>query len=200
MKNRILLIGAGGHSKSCIDVIEQTNKFKIVGLVDNKGNKKIYNYKVFKQKLIPKKYKSVYGLISVGQIKDFNLRKKLYKTFSNMGLKFIKIISPKSYVSKRAQIGKGTIIMSGVIINAGAQVGKNCIINTNSVIEHDVIIGDHCHVSTGAIINGDVKVGDQTFIGSGAVIKEGIKIGKKAIISANIFIRKNLVNKTTIKN
>jgi hypothetical protein len=29
----LLLIGAGGHAKSCIDVIEQENKFKIIGLV-----------------------------------------------------------------------------------------------------------------------------------------------------------------------
>ena len=37
---KIILIGAGGHCKSCIDVIEIQKKFKILGLVDNK--KKIF--------------------------------------------------------------------------------------------------------------------------------------------------------------
>jgi len=36
MKKKIILIGAGGHSTSCIDVIEKTKKFIIVGLVDKK--------------------------------------------------------------------------------------------------------------------------------------------------------------------
>ena len=33
---KIILIGGGGHALSCIDVIEQENKFKIVGIVDSK--------------------------------------------------------------------------------------------------------------------------------------------------------------------
>ena len=32
----ILLIGAGGHSKSCIDVIETGNIFNICGFVDQR--------------------------------------------------------------------------------------------------------------------------------------------------------------------
>ena len=35
-KKNIILIGAGGHATSCIDVIETTNKFKIIGLIDKK--------------------------------------------------------------------------------------------------------------------------------------------------------------------
>ena len=33
---KIILVGAGGHAVSCIDVIRQEKKFKISGLVDNK--------------------------------------------------------------------------------------------------------------------------------------------------------------------
>ena len=36
---KIILIGAGGHAKSCIDVIELQNKYKIIGLIDNKKKK-----------------------------------------------------------------------------------------------------------------------------------------------------------------
>ncbi len=33
-KENIILVGGGGHCKSCIDVIEQENSFSIVGIVD----------------------------------------------------------------------------------------------------------------------------------------------------------------------
>ena len=36
-KIKLALIGGGGHAVSCIDVIEKTNKYKIVGLVDDKS-------------------------------------------------------------------------------------------------------------------------------------------------------------------
>ena len=32
-RNDVILIGAGGHSRSCIDTIEQEGKYRIVGLV-----------------------------------------------------------------------------------------------------------------------------------------------------------------------
>ena len=38
MKEKLILIGGGGHCKSCIDVIEQENKYEIAGIVDLKEN------------------------------------------------------------------------------------------------------------------------------------------------------------------
>ena len=38
-KKKILLVGAGSHAFSCIDVIEQHAEYEIAGLIDN--NKKL---------------------------------------------------------------------------------------------------------------------------------------------------------------
>ena len=38
MKEKIVLIGGGGHCHSVIDVLEQTNKYEIIGIVDIKKN------------------------------------------------------------------------------------------------------------------------------------------------------------------
>ena len=48
-KPKIVLIGGGGHCKSCIDVIEEENKYQIAGIVDvpEKHGEKILAYKVF---------------------------------------------------------------------------------------------------------------------------------------------------------
>ena len=43
---KIILIGAGGHCVSCVDVIELQRKFKIVGLIDNKKEKFLLDYKI----------------------------------------------------------------------------------------------------------------------------------------------------------
>ena len=55
MKN-IVLIGAGGHCKSCIDVIELEKRFKVVGLIDNKKIEFLKNINCLKMKKILKKY------------------------------------------------------------------------------------------------------------------------------------------------
>ena len=48
-KTEIILIGAGGHAKSCIDVIEQQGKFKIAGLIGIKEElgQKVCGYSIF---------------------------------------------------------------------------------------------------------------------------------------------------------
>jgi len=196
----IILIGAGGHCTSCIDVIEMQQKFKIIGLIDNNKKKLSMNYKIIggdkELKKISKKTK--YALITIGHIKNSKIRENLFKKVLNHGFKFPTIISPLSYVSKHASIGEGTIVMHGSIINAGAKIGKNCIINSKSLIEHDVVIGDHCHLATRSTVNGGVKIKKNSFIGSGTVVKQNVEIGKNCFINANLFIKENLKDNSKI--
>ena len=198
MVKEIILIGAGGHAKSCLDVISTHNKkFKITGLVDNKKNyKTILNLKILGQdkdlNKIFKKYK--YALIAFGQIKTSKLRENCFKNLKKIGFILPSIISKNSYFSKYSTIGEGSIVMHGVVVNGFSSIGKNCIINTNSTIEHDVKIGNNCHVAGGAVINGSAIIGDGTFIGSGSVVKQGVKIGRNCLISANTFVRKDIKN------
>ena len=188
MKN-LYLIGGGGHCKSCIDVIELENKFNIKGIFDikDKIGDSVSGYKIIGDDNDIQKFhsKSNYFIITLGQIDRVDLRKKYF----NMNLNFVKIISPRAYVSKNAEINQGTIIMHDAIINSGAIVGKNSIINTKSLVEHDAIIGDHCHISTGAIINGGVVVEAESFVGSSAVTKQSIVIKKKSFIKANTLVK-----------
>lgn len=186
----IILIGGGGHCRSCIDVIEATKKYQIIGVIDGKLSKsdEVLGYPVLgSDSDIPNLIKTCRNfLITVGQIKSFSVRKKLYEQVVQLGGEFPVIISPLSYVSKHSSIGNGTIVMHGSIVNSGCKIGENTILNTKSLCEHDVVIGSHCHISTGAIVNGQSEIGDGVFVGSNSVIKNGIKIEAETIIPYGI--------------
>ena len=179
MKNRIVLIGAGGHCTSCIDVIEQAGDFIIEGILDpNAGIKSLLGYPVLGSDdllddLVEKGYSF---LITVGQIKSAALRVKLFQQLSALHASMPVVISPKAYVSKHSQISKGTIVHHNVVINSNVQIGANCIINTGSIVEHDTRVGNHCHISTNVVLNGNCNIGDEVFIGSGSIISNGITI------------------------
>ena len=186
MKKPIILVGGGGHCKSCIDVIEQSRKYNIVGIVDvsEKLHQKILGYEIIAtDDDLPSLVKE-YDLfcITVGHIKSPEPRIKLFQFIKKLGGKFPVIVSPLAYVSPHARIDEGTIIMHHAFVNAGARIGINCIINTKAIIEHDAIIEDNCHISTGAIINGGTIIKRNTFIGSNAMTKEYIEIEQDVII------------------
>ena len=187
MKPKLILIGGGGHCKSCIDVIEQENKFLIAGIVDiNTSIRELLGYPLLghDNDLAKLKLHYDYALITIGQIKTPAIRIRLFDYIKSLGFKLPAIISARAYVSKYAKIGNGTIVMHDALINAGAIVGDNCIINTKSLIEHDVVIENNCHISTGAIINGGVIVRQGRFVGSNAVTKESVKTHEKDFIKA----------------
>ena len=193
---RLLLIGGGGHCVSCLDVIEATGEYEVVGILDRKDKvgRRVGGYSIvgcdseFERWL--DRIDEV--LITVGMVGRSPVRQNLYDQMSELGAVFARVISPRAYVSSRATIGGGSIVMHDALVNAGASIGDNCILNTKSLIEHDSSVGDHCHIATRATLNGDVSIGDHVFIGSHSVIFQGCHVGEHSVIGGGQVVRSNL--------
>ena len=187
-KQQIIMIGAGGHCRSCIDIIEQEGRFTVAGVVDqpNSETGSVLGYPVLGTDAdLPRLRKQyAFALVAVGQIKSASVRIQLFERLKSLGFELPVILSPRAYISKHAKVGAGTIVMHDALINAGASVGENWIINSKALIEHDATVGSHCHISTGAIINGGVRVGSGTFFGSNAVSVHGVSIPEGSFVPA----------------
>jgi sugar O-acyltransferase (sialic acid O-acetyltransferase NeuD family) len=194
MKYDLILLGGGGHCKSCIDVIEHNGKFRIKGIldVDEKIGEKILGYDIIgSDKDLLKLVRTVkFFLVTHGQIYSPDKRIQLYSLVKSINAKLPIIISPLAYVAKSANIGEGTIIMRHALVTASSLIGIKCIINTKALVEHDAIVGDHCHIATSAILNGEVRVGNGSFIGSGSVIKQTLIIPENSFVKAQSLVKK----------
>lgn len=196
MVEPIILIGAGGHCRSCIEVIESQNRYQIVGVVGSASeqNTSICGYAVIGAdddlpmlvKLYPR------ALVAVGQIKSAAQRQRIFRELRKMKFETPTIFASSAIVSRHSNVGDGTIVMHRAILNAGATVGENCIINSCALIEHDAAIGDHCHISTGVIINGGARIGSGSFVGSGTVVLEGVCVGENSLVGAQALVVKDL--------
>jgi sugar O-acyltransferase (sialic acid O-acetyltransferase NeuD family) len=190
----IVLIGGGGHCKSCIEVLE-TSGYTIVGILEKKPSaNNVFAIPVIGDddsifEFVSKKYNF---LITIGQIKNSNLRVKLYEKIKSLSGELAIVISSLSSVSKHSQIGEGSIMMQQVIINAGTSIGNNCIVNNKALIEHDCTIDDHTHISTAAVINGGCTIGKRVFVGSNSVVAQEVRITDDVIIGAGSVIIKNI--------
>lgn len=191
--DKIVLIGGGGHCKSCIDVIEQEKKFEIVGVLDTKEKvgKKVLDYLVEGTDSQIERFanEGCHFLITLGQIEKADLRIEIYEKLKAVNAKIATVISPLAYVSKHAKIEAGTIVLHHALINAGAKIGKNCIINSKALIEHDAVIEDFCHISTGAIVNGGSVVGEKSFVGSNSAVAHCAKVLPKSFVKAGSIIK-----------
>ena len=194
-KKEIILIGAGGHAESCIDLLNEQSRFYLKEVI---GKKKELKKKFLSQYTIKyddselryliKKYS--FALIGVGQINKKNPRIKIFKLLKKLKFSIPKIFSKHAIISNYATIGEGSVVMHGAIVGAKVKIGKNCIINSNSLIEHGSIIGDHSHISTSVTINSGVTIGENCFIGSNSVVKQLISIKKNSFRKMGSVIKK----------
>lgn len=197
MKKKLILLGGGGHCKSVIEAAESAG-YSILGVLDMPENigKKILSTKVIgTDDDIPSYVNKAEFVITVGFIKNPDIRIKLYNKIKEVGGRLTTVVASTAYVSKYAELGDGTVVLHQAFVNAGAKVGKNVILNTAVNIEHDAEIGDHCHISTGTMVNGECKVGECCFIGSQSVLANGISVGDNIIVGAGSFVRKSIFDK-----
>ncbi len=192
LKPNIVLLGGGGHCTSVIDVVEQENKYNILGILEpNVQEAHVLGYPILGgDDLIPQLVgDNTFFLITVGQIKSYGIRQKLANILEKENAQLAKVISPFAYVSKHSEIAGGTIVMHNAFVNADAKIGSHCIINTKANIEHGARVENFCHISTCAVVNGDSVVKRGTFVGSNATISHGVIIEKDSVIGAGKFIK-----------
>lgn len=186
---KLIILGAGGFSKSIIDAIDETN-YKLVGFIDAFKKGKHQNYNILGNSIdeIEKKETYVY-FIGIGEPK---IRKEYFDKIKEKKLSLINIIDRTAILSRNVILGKGIFIGKMVIVNADAILEDNVVLNTRSLIEHGNYIGAHSNISTNSVLNGDVKVGVGTFIGSCVVVNGQVKIGNNSIIGSGSVVIRNI--------
>ena len=205
MKKNIVIFGSGAQSKVIFSEIIKIKKYNFLGFVDDftQKGKKLITYKkksFFNLGKIRDVIKNngggggkLYGIIGVGfnyiRKKIVNEVFKLDKTF-----KWETVISKNCILNGNINIGKGSLIMSGVVINTETTIGNHCIINTSSSIDHDNYFKDFSSCGPGVVTGGNVTLGENSYLGIGSIVKHGVQIGKNTVIGGNSFVNKKCLD------
>jgi sugar O-acyltransferase (sialic acid O-acetyltransferase NeuD family) len=181
----MILYGASGHCKVVCSTLENLGIVINAIFDDNKSILKINNYDVagfYNSNL----YADDNLIITIG---DNKIRKNISKIVKH---NFGKCVSPFSFCDKIVELGNGSIILQGAIVQRDSKIGEHVIINTSSSIDHDCVVGDFVHLSPGARLAGGVYVGEGTHIGLNACVIPNIKIGKWCVIGAGSVITRDI--------
>ncbi len=182
----MLLIGASGHAKVIIDILEKQD-IKVDFLVDaNPAIKELQSYKVILESDFNIDAINEEVIVTIG---SNHIRKKVAE---RLKAEYGWAIHPSAILGDDVSIGQGAVIMAGAIINSSSSIGNHAIINTSCSIDHDCTLEDYVHVSPNATLCGTILVGEGTHIGAGATIIPNISIGKWVTIGAGAVIIENV--------
>ena len=118
------------------------------------------------------------------------LREKLYKKAASIGYTFPNLIHPSAYISPRAVLGSGVIILNNAVVQNNAKIGNGCILNPGVEAHHDSAIGSYCLIYTNSVIRSLTAVGDRVRIGSTATISTGAAVPDDIVVDDGTVVHK----------
>lgn len=192
MCSEIVVVGAGGHAKVCIELLRAMGEKVAYCIGDEDAVEYCMQIPVLRgDEHIARLYKQGFSraFIAIG---SNSLRGKLSQIASAQGYDLVNAISPYAMISPSAKLGRGVAVMAGAIINAETVIEDLAIINTGATIDHDCWIGRGSHIAPQCALAGNVRVGAYSFLGVGTKVMPNVQIGEEVVVGAGGVIISNL--------
>ena len=206
-KQKLLLLGAGGNATVIASVIEDLidkgEKYEILGyLDDNKKKGSIVNsHQVLGIVADARSYikyddvKFIYTLITAKRVAE---RVDKLIELDLPVERFATLVHPSASVSRYSSLGRGVVVMPGVVISPNVHVGDFVLIHSNSLIGHDAAVEDYCFLANCSSVGSTVKIGKGAYIGSNSSIRENIIIGENALVGLGAVVTRNVPSGVTV--
>lgn len=186
MAANVFVFGASGHAKVVIDIFQRMRGIKVAFVVDDDKHKHaqtLSGCRVIggREALLASGRKAKAGIVAIG---GNDARARVAAWLAQHGFRAASAIHPAAAIARDVEIGDGTAVMAGAVINSGSRIGSHVIINTGATVDHDCTIGDFVHIAPGCHLCGGVSVGAGTLLGAGTAVIPGVSIGAHAVIGA----------------
>lgn len=191
--DNIVIFGSSGHAKVIVEIIKKMNSHNVVGYIDSFkaiGEVTLGIPIIGSEDDLPTlmdKYDIKGGIVAIG---DNYTRKKVVERIKEISpsLKFLTAIHPNSVISDSVNIGEGSVVMAGAVVNACVSIGKFCIINTNASVDHDCKLYDFVSLAPKVGLGGSCTIGHLSAVGIGTNLIHGVVIGENCVVGAGSLV------------
>ncbi|TAJ98333.1 hypothetical protein EPO44_11855, partial [bacterium] len=126
-----VILGGGGHARVLIDILQISQCATPYAVLD--ANRSLWGGELLGipipggDELLPDMVRKgvTRFVVGIGSIGDNEPRRRLYGLGLVHGLVPLTIQHPSAICSRFAQVGAGSVLLAGAVINAGAKIGAN---------------------------------------------------------------------------
>jgi sugar O-acyltransferase (sialic acid O-acetyltransferase NeuD family) len=207
MRKAIVVFGVGGTSRDVIDALEARNlvrpEWNILGFLDDNPalhGKEYYGYQVLgaSNRVREPGFENVHIVMGVGNDRQLLVRRNIRDRLDVDPSRFPSVIHPSAYISPKASIGLGSVILSGSFCAGNARIGNYVVILQNTVVGHDCEIGDFVSMSATVSMGGGSKVGQGAYVGMGSSLLPGIRVGVQARVGIGSVVIRDVPDGATV--
>lgn len=195
MTAAIVIIGAGGHGRETLDVVEACN-----AVAD------VYEFKGFcaldaDEELLRRREATLLGTSDVLRDLDAGyvigigtseVRRDIDEQVTGYGRTALTLVHPAASLGSDLRLAPGVVLAAGARATTNVELGRHTHLNVNAVVSHDCVVGDYVTMSPGVLVNGNATLGEGVFLGTGAVVLPGRSVGAWAKIGAGAVVTQDV--------
>jgi sugar O-acyltransferase (sialic acid O-acetyltransferase NeuD family) len=187
-RRRIVVIGAGGHAREVLDVVDAVNasgsdRLDVIGVLADPAPPRlpIADYDVpylGPPEALEEVEPEVGYVIGIG---DPAVRCRIEARLRG-DREAVTLVHPNVTIGRATVVGQGCVLFSHVSITNRVTLGRHVHVNRNATIGHDVVVGSCVLIGPTAAVSGNVTIGDRAYVGAGASIRERVRIGSDSVV------------------
>lgn len=187
---QVVIVGSKGHALSVLDACDSVGLEPVLILDKNSDLNEAHGIPIVSELSQLKSYEPAF-VLGVGSnfLREaaFNeIRREVPKSV------FPVVAHKTSWVSSRAELAEGTIVLANANVGPNARTGIGALLNTGSSLDHDGVLGDFASLGPGANSAGGVRIGARTMVGLNVGITHGVCIGDDTVVGAQSLVRKDI--------
>jgi sugar O-acyltransferase (sialic acid O-acetyltransferase NeuD family) len=193
----LVIFGTGGFARETRQIAEDINQndrtWNLVGFLDENTERhgdQMHDLPVLGGLEWLKQHPRTVVAVAVGG--SAIRRKIVFRLLHADHTRFATLVHPLAWISRRVEIGPGTVIDAGALISPDARIGEHVILNNNCTIGHDTVIEDYVTVAPNASVAGEVHIGEGCDIGANCTIIQRKSIGHWSVVGAGAVVVKDV--------
>ena len=202
MADDLVIVGAGGHGRETLDIVEAMNEngsgdWNFLGFVDDgevRADRLVRREAevVETAALDPEKVRYVIGIGNPGT------RETVAGRLTLAGFVPAILIHPEASVGSDVRIAEGVVLAAGARLTTNVTLERHSQLNVGAVVSHDCEVGAFVTFSPGTLVNGECTIGDRAFFGTGAIVTPGLAIGADAKVGAGAVVLEDVPDGATV--
>jgi sugar O-acyltransferase (sialic acid O-acetyltransferase NeuD family) len=204
MTTPVILLGYGGNVVDIVDMLDDINdaqgpRYELLGFLDNRDElqgRSLHGYPMLGRFAdaahLIERHPDVLFTTWIGRVDTYLRRPQMIASLGLPPERFLTLVHPTSYISRRAQVGHGVLIYQHCTVSNSAVIGDHVVVLPHTVISHDCVVGEYAVATSNVLIASEAKVGRNCYLGSACSMLPGVTIGEGSLVGLGAVVLRDI--------
>lgn len=203
---RLLVVGAGGHAREVLDLVEACNRagsteFEVLGLLadDEPDPAALARHQLAHLGTVGDGLRAAAAgtayLVGIG---SGAVRGRVDRLARSLGLVAPVLVHPLAVVGSHTVLGEGCLLFSHTSVTTNVRLGRHVHLNRGATVGHDSVLAHYVTLHPQAVVSGGCRIGAASMLGTSSAVIELVEVGAGCTVGAGAAVVRDVADGLTV--